>query len=91
MKNKGLPSQISLTGQDGLDWSISQNFLLVNDWLPSHQFLTLHIGTWFTTRIFFLVGHRENFDINVPQFPPDFDINVPTLVPTDLRPNGDAN
>ena len=41
MKNKGLLSQISLTGQDGLDWSISQKILLVNDWLTSHQFLTL--------------------------------------------------
>ena len=37
----GLLSQISLTGQDGLDWLTSQNVLLVNDWLTSHKYLTL--------------------------------------------------
>ena len=49
MKKKGLLSQISLTGQDGLDWSISQKILLVNDWLTSHQFLTL-LGNAFRVR-----------------------------------------
>ena len=41
MTNRGIVSQISLTGQDGFDWSISQNVLLVNDWLTSHKYLTL--------------------------------------------------
>ena len=41
MTNRGIVSQISLTGQDGFDWSISQNVLLVNDWLTSHRYLTL--------------------------------------------------
>ena len=41
MTNRGLLSKISLTGRDGFDWSISQNVLVVNDWLTSHKYLTL--------------------------------------------------
>ena len=41
MTNRGFLSQISLTGQDGSNWSISGKVLLVNDWLTSHKYLTL--------------------------------------------------
>ena len=47
MINLGILSQISLTGQDGFDWLISQNVLLVNDWSTSHKYLTLVVSNVF--------------------------------------------
>ena len=49
-------------------------------WKDAVHFAFAETSGW-TTRNFFYVGHRENFDINVPQIFSYFDIICPKFVP----------